>query len=90
MHGLIDCQDLPLNISRENLQHSAMLDKIRNAIINKILGELKKKSKENKEEYLKFWDNFGAVLKEGLCETSQFREKNLELCRFIHQSPMAN
>lgn len=82
VRGLIDCQDLPLNISRENLQHSAMLDKIRNAIINKILGELKKKSKENKEEYLKFWDNFGAVLKEGLCETSQFREKTLELCRF--------
>ncbi len=82
MRGLIDCQDLPLNISRENLQHSAMLDKIRNAVIAKILSELKKKAAASEEEYLKFWDNFGAVLKEGLCESSQFREKILELCRF--------
>jgi molecular chaperone HtpG len=58
------------------------LDKIRKSIVNKVLSELKKKANENEEEYLKFWNNFGAVLKEGLCESSEFREKILEICRF--------
>jgi molecular chaperone HtpG len=47
-----------------------------------VLSELKKKANENEEEYLKFWNNFGAVLKEGLCESSEFREKIFEICRF--------
>jgi len=82
LRGLIDSDDLPLNISRETLQHSAVLDKIRKSVVNKVLSELKKKSRDNEEEYLKFWNNFGAVLKEGLCESSDFREKILEICRF--------
>ncbi|MES2961314.1 MAG: molecular chaperone HtpG [Pseudomonadota bacterium] len=82
LRGLIDSDDLPLNISRETLQHSLVLDKIRKSIVNKVLSELKKKSQESEEEYLKFWNNFGAVLKEGLCESSEFREKTLEICRF--------
>ncbi len=82
LRGLIDCDDLPLNISRENLQHNAVLDKIRKSVVNKVLSELKKKAKDNEEEYLKFWHNFGAVLKEGLCESSEFREKIFEICRF--------
>jgi molecular chaperone HtpG len=82
LRGLIDSDDLPLNISRETLQHSLVLDKIRKSIVSKVLSELKKKANENEEEYLKFWNNFGAVLKEGLCESSEFREKILEICRF--------
>ena len=82
LRGLIDSDDLPLNISRETLQHSLVLDKIKKSIVNKVLSELKKKANENEEEYLKFWNNFGAVLKEGLCESSEFREKILEICRF--------
>jgi molecular chaperone HtpG len=82
LRGLIDSDDLPLNISRENLQHSAVLDKIRKSVITKVLSELKKKAQESEEEYLKFWNDFGAVLKEGLCESSEFREKTLEICRF--------
>ena len=82
LRGLIDSDDLPLNISRENLQHSAVLEKIRKSVVNKVLSELKKKASESEEEYLKFWNNFGAVLKEGLCESSEFREKILEICRF--------
>ncbi len=82
LRGLIDCDDLPLNISRENLQHNLVLEKIRKSIVNKVLSELKKKALESEEEYLKFWNNFGAVLKEGLCESSEFREKILEICRF--------
>lgn len=82
LRGLIDSDDLPLNISRENLQHSAVLDKIRKSVVAKILSELKKKAQNSEEEYLKFWENFGAVLKEGLCESSEFRDKTLEICRF--------
>ena len=80
--GLVDSDDLPLNISRENLQHNAVIEKIKKSVISKILSELKKKSKKSEEEYIKFWHNFGAVLKEGLCETSEFREKILEICCF--------
>ena len=82
LRGLIDCDDLPLNISRENLQHSLVLEKIRKSIVSKVLSELKKKALDNEEEYLKFWNNFGAVLKEGLCESSEFREKIFEISRF--------
>jgi molecular chaperone HtpG len=82
LRGLIDSDDLALNISRENLQHSLVLEKIRKSIVNKVLAELKKKASESEEEYLKFWNNFGAVLKEGLCESSEFREKILEISRF--------
>jgi molecular chaperone HtpG len=82
LRGLVDSDDLPLNISRETLQYSAVLEKIKKSLVNKVLSELKKKSKENEEEYLKFWNNFGAVLKEGLCESSEYREKILEICRF--------
>ncbi len=82
LRGLIDSDDLPLNISRETLQHSIVIDRIRKSIVTKVLSELKKKANENEEEYLKFWNNFGAVLKEGLCESSESREKILEICRF--------
>ncbi len=82
LRGLIDSDDLPLNISRETLQHNLILEKIRKSVVNKVLSELKKKANESEEEYLKFWENFGAVLKEGLCESSDFREKILEICRF--------
>ncbi len=82
LRGLVDSDDLPLNISRETLQHNLVLEKIKKSVVNKVLAELKKKALESEEEYQKFWNNFGAVLKEGLCESSEFREKILEICRF--------
>lgn len=82
LRGLIDSDDLPLNISRENLQYNPALEKIKKSVINKILSELKKKSQDDEESYKKFWDNFGAVVKEGLCESNEFREKILELSLF--------
>jgi molecular chaperone HtpG len=82
IRGIIDSQDLPLNISRETLQHNLVLAKIKTAIIKKILSELKKKSEKSNEEYLNFWNNFGAVLKEGLCEPGLFKDKIFEICRF--------
>ncbi len=82
LKGLVDSDDLPLNISRETLQHNAVLDKIKKSLISKVLTELKKVANNTPEKYQEFWQNFGAVLKEGLCEPSEFREKILETCLF--------
>ncbi len=82
LRGVIDSDDLPLNISRENLQHNAILEKIKKSVVKKVLSELKKKSESDEEQYLKFWTDFGAVLKEGLCESTDYRDKILEICRF--------
>ena len=82
MRGVIDSEDLPLNISRETLQHNPLLDKIRDSITKRVLGELKKRAEKSLEEYLPFWNNFGAVLKEGLCEAISPKEQILEVCRF--------
>jgi len=83
LRGVVDSEDLPLNISRENLQHNATIDKIRNSITKRVISELAKKKEESREEYELFWKNFGAALKEGLCEISSEPEKLLELCLFF-------
>lgn len=80
--GIVDSEDLPLNISRETLQHNSMVDKIRASLTKKILSELKSKSKKEPLEYEKFWENFGAALKEGLCEGMENKTQILETCRF--------
>jgi molecular chaperone HtpG len=87
--GVVDSQDLPLNISRETLQHNIIIEKIKKSIVNKILSELKKKSKKE-DEYLKFWENFGPVLKEGLCEYGEFKEKILDISRFYTSKSLDN
>ncbi|WP_342268186.1 molecular chaperone HtpG [Candidatus Tisiphia endosymbiont of Empis tessellata] len=82
LRGVVDSEDLPLNISRESLQHNSTLEKIKAAITKKVLGELKKKKDESIEEYSNFWSNFGAALKEGLCEATSDHDKLLETCIF--------
>ncbi|MDH3473538.1 MAG: molecular chaperone HtpG, partial [Rhodospirillales bacterium] len=82
LRGVIDTEDLPLNISRELLQRDARLAKIRSGVVKRVLGELKKKAEKAPEEYRTFWDNFGAVLKEGLYEDSGQRDDLLALARF--------
>lgn len=82
IRGVVDSEDLPLNISRETLQHNATLDKIKTAITKRVLSELNKKKTEAAEEYEKFWQNFGAALKEGLCEALGEHDKILEVCLF--------
>lgn len=82
MRGLVDSEDLPLNISRESLQYNLILEKIKKAVIKKVLSELEKKAKKDEEKYLEFWNNFGAVFKEGLCESHEFKDKILNLSRF--------
>jgi molecular chaperone HtpG len=79
---VIDSEDLPLNISRETLQHNSTLQKIARSVTMKIISELKKKLETDRAEYEKFWKDFGQVLKEGLCEAMDFKEKLLEICLF--------
>ena len=79
--GVIDTKDLPLNVSREMLQQTPVLQKIKQGLTKKVLAELKKRS-EKSEEYKTFWDSFGIVLKEGLYEPSDVRDEVAELCRF--------
>ena len=82
VRGIVDSSDLPLNISRELLQDNPVLRKIRSGLTKRIIGELKKKAKNDAESYLSFWGAFGAVLKEGLYEDFEQRDGLLELARF--------
>ena len=82
LRGVVDSEDLPLNISRETLQHNHVLNQIKQSITNRVFNELEKKLKSDKESYLDFWKNFGAVLKEGLCERLQSSEKLMNICLF--------
>lgn len=82
LRGVIDSKDLPLNVSREILQSNAVMAKIRNASVKKVLSELTKISKNDKEKYSKFFKEFGNVLKEGLYSDYGNREKILELMKF--------
>ena len=82
VRGVIDTPDLDLNVSREMLQHNPAVQKIGKAVVRRILSELKKKKDKDREAYDEFWDQFGIVLKEGLYEDADNREKLLELCLF--------
>ncbi len=82
LRGIVDSEDLPLNISREMFQHDPRLAKIKSGLTRRVLGELKKKADKKPEEYAAFWANFGAVLKEGLYEDHGNREKILAVSRF--------
>ncbi len=82
VRGVVDSEDLTLNISREMLQKDPKLAKIRKGVVKRILDELKKKAEKKPEEYATFWENFGAVVKEGLYEDFENREKVLEISRF--------
>ena len=80
--GVIDSQDISLNISREMLQNNPVISKIKTGITSKILNELKTLSNKEKDIYLNFWNNFGAVIKEGLYEFNDHHQKILPLLRF--------
>ena len=82
LRGIVDSEDLPLNISREMLQSNPMVSRMRQQLTRRVLTELGKKAEEAPAEYAKFWDNFGAVLKEGLYEDREQRETLLGLARF--------
>ncbi len=82
VRGLVDSADLPLNVSREMIQESPVFTAIQKGVTNRVLSELDKLSANDPEAYGKIWDNFGAVLKEGLYEDFTRRETLLGLARF--------
>ena len=80
--GVVDSEDLALNVSREMMQHNPMVRKISQGLTKRIFGELKKSADKKPEEYQTFWETFGPVLKEGLYEDGDNRDRILELARF--------
>ena len=80
--GIIDTADLSLNISREILQGSKVVDAIRKASVKRILSALKKMAKNKPEDYAKFWKEFGMVMKEGVVEDFANKDKIAGLLRF--------
>ena len=82
IRGVIDSEDLPLNISREMLQNNPQLVQIRKAVTGRVIGELESLSEKEPENFARIWDAFGPVIKEGIWEDFERREKLLALSRF--------
>jgi molecular chaperone HtpG len=82
IRGVIDSEDLPLNISREMLQNNPQLAQIRKAVTGRVISELENLGEKEPEAFTKIWDAFGPVIKEGLWEDYERREKLLALSRF--------
>ena len=80
--GVVDSDDLPLNVSREILQHDKKIDSIRSANVKRVLGLLEKLAKDDEDKYHSFWKEFGNVLKEGPAEDFANRDKIGGLLRF--------
>ncbi|RTE90584.1 molecular chaperone HtpG [Bradyrhizobium sp. LVM 105] len=86
IRGVVDSEDLPLNISREMLQNNPQLTQIRKAVATRVVSELEGLADKDPENFVKIWDAFGAVLKEGIYEDFERREKLLALSRFTTTS----
>ncbi len=82
VRGVVDSPDLPLNVSREILQHSAPLEKIKSNLVNKILNSLEEMKNREYETYVKFYDELGVFLKEGVTQDWTNREKLADLLLF--------
>ena len=86
IRGVIDSEDLPLNISREMLQNNPQLVQIRKAVTGRVISELEGLEEKEPDNFAKIWDAFGAVIKEGIYEDFERREKLLALSRFSSTS----
>jgi molecular chaperone HtpG len=82
LRGIVDSEDLPLNVSREMLQDNPVTAKIRSGIVKRVLDDLEKKARDDAEAFAAFWNNFGAVLKEGIYEGANERDRLVKLSRF--------
>ncbi len=89
VRGVIDSEDMPLNLSREMLQNNPIVGAISKAVTNKVLSELKKMANKGADAYQEMWDQFGMVIKEGLYEDPGRRDDLFELARF-HSTKMDN
>ena len=82
LRGVIDSEDLPLNISREMLQNNPVVAKIRSALVKRTISDLRKKLSSDRESYESFWNNFGPVIKEGIYEDFDKKDSILEISLF--------
>ncbi len=82
IRGVVDSEDLPLNISREMLQNNPQLAQIRKAVTTRVISELESLADKDAENFTKIWDAFGSVIKEGVYEDFERRDKLLALSRF--------
>lgn len=83
LRGVVDSQDLPLNISRETLQHNPVVQKMRNGIAKRVLSDLDKLSRDNEDQFNVIWGQFGPVIKEGLYDAPDHKEAILKVARFF-------
>ena len=90
VRGVVDSDDLPLNVSRELLQENALVGKIRSAVVRRSLDLLKRLADKDLEKFNQFWDEFGNVLKEGLVEDTGNRDKIAKLLRFASTGDSAS
>jgi molecular chaperone HtpG len=82
VRGVIDSQDLPLNISRESLQYNPVIAKIRSSVAKRVLSDLDKLSRDDRPGFITFWGQFGAAIKEGLYDAAEHRDDIFKICRF--------
>jgi molecular chaperone HtpG len=82
VRGVIDSEDLPLNISRESLQFNPIISKIRTSVTKRILSDLDKLSRDDWPGFITFWGQFGPAIKEGLYDAAEHREALFKICRF--------
>ena len=82
LRGVVDSEDLPLNISREMLQNNPTLKRMSKAITKRVVGELEKLAKNDTEKFEKVWETFGSVIKEGIYEDFERKDQLLKLARF--------
>ena len=82
LRGIVDSEDLPLNVSREMLQNNPLVAKLRSGLVKRVIGELSKKAEKDAKAYASFWRNFGSVLKEGIYEDFERRDELIGLARF--------
>ena len=82
VQGVVDAEDLPLNVSRENVQANAMMERLNKILTNQVTRKLEMMAKKETEEYLGFWNEFGQFVKEGVASDESDREKLYPLLRF--------
>ena len=87
VRGVIDSSDLPLNVSRELLQGSRVVDNIRGNAVKKVLRLLAELASDDPEKYATFWTEFGGALKEGMADDYYNRDEIAKLLRFRRRSP---
>ncbi len=82
LRGVVDSEDLPLNVSREMLQNNPVVARMRKAVTGRVAGALEAKAKDDPEGFANIWENFGAVIKEGIYEDGERRAALLKIARF--------